>query len=269
MLKYITFLILLTSTVSCQNERHIKTLFDKSSDERDKYFMQLSKERKAYWFNKYVKEVGVDTTSGNTMENVEDAIHFADLNHDTFPDVIDESNLGVAPVLIYLTYKDSFRLIIDDNQSTFKEIHYSSDKTEIITQTLGMIDYFRGESIYVMSNDSIRLLKYRTRRLCTASPQTYFKAPLSIQTIESDVPLRENPRIDKAECCMEDGEKEYNKKDNILERFKKHSKALAWGESHDIYGQKWWLIEILSIEDPQYCGYRIGWMKATDTEVID
>ena len=67
MLKYVIFLTLLTFNASCQSERHIKTLFDKSSDDRDKYFMQLSKERKTYWFNKYVKEVGVDTTSGNTM----------------------------------------------------------------------------------------------------------------------------------------------------------------------------------------------------------
>jgi hypothetical protein len=269
MLKYIVFLTLLTFNASCQNERHIKTLFDKSNDERDKYFMQLSKERKTYWFNRYVKEVGVDTMSGNTMENVENAIHFADLNHDTFPDIIDESNLGVAPVLIYVTYKDSFRLIIDDNQSTLKEIHYSGDKTEIITQRLGMIDYFKGETIYKLTNDSISLVKYRTRRLCTTAPQTYFKAPLSIQTIGSDVPLRENPRIDKAECCREDGEKEYNKKDNILERFKKHSKALVWGEFHDILGQKWLLTEILSIEHLEYCGYRVGWMKATDTEETD
>jgi hypothetical protein len=268
LLKYLIFFTFLLSAASCQNERDIKSLFDTQDHERDKYFMQLSKERKAYWFNKYVKEVGVDTTSGNTMEDVKNAIHFADLNHDSFPDIIDESNLGIAPVLIYLTYQDSFRKIIDDDQSTFSEMRYFGNKTEIVTQTLGMIDYFQGESLYILASDSIHLVKYRTRRLCTMPPQTYFKAPLSIQTLQSDTPLRENPRIAVGECFMEDGKQELKLSDNILERFKKDTHGLAWGESHDMNGQKWWLVEILSIEEPEYCGYRVGWMKAADVEII-
>jgi hypothetical protein len=269
MLKYLIFLTCLTSVASCQNERHIKNLFDEQSYENNRFVMNLSKEQKAYWFNKYVKEVGVDTTSGNTMENVENAIHFADLNHDTFPDIIDESNLGISPVIIYLTYQDSFRKIIEDGQSTFKEIRHSGNKTEIVTQTLGMIDYFQGESLYILASDSIHLVKYRTRRLCTTPPQTYFKAPLSIQTLESETPLRENPRIAIGECFMEDGKQAHKLSDNILERFKKHTHGLAWGESHDSNGQKWFLIEILSVEDPEYCGYRVGWMKASDVVEID
>jgi hypothetical protein len=276
MLKYLVFLTILSSAASCQdeqlinqNERPIKSLFDKQDDARDKYFMVLPKERKAYWFNKYVKEVGVDTLSGQTMEDVENAIHFADLNHDTFPDIIDESNLGIAPLLVYLTYQDSFRQIIDDGLSRLKGIRYLGNKTELITRTLGMIDYFQGESLYVLESDSIHLVKYRTRRLCTTPPQTYFKAPLSIQTLESETPLRENPRITIGECFMEDGKQAHNLSDNILERFKKRSHGLAWGESHDTNGQKWLLIEILSANYPEYCGYRVGWMKATDVVEID
>ena len=65
---------------------------------------------------------------------------------------------------------------------------------------------------------------------------------------------------------MDNGDKEYHLSDNILERFKKHTHGLAWGESFDVYGQKWWLVEILSIEYPQYHGYMVGWVKAIDVE---
>jgi hypothetical protein len=269
MLKFLIFFALLTFVVACQKERHIKTLFEKSNADRDKYFMELSKERKAYWFNKYVNEVGVDTMSGHIMEDVGNAIHFADLNHDTFPDIIDESNLGISPVIIYLTYQDSFRKIIDDSQSTLKEIRYTGNKTEIVTKRVGMIDHFKGETIYMLANDSIHLVKYRTRRSCTDSPQVYFKTPLSIQTLAPNTPLRENPVVAKGECYREKGDKEYHLSDNILERFKKHTHGLVWGETYDINGQKWWLVEILSVEYPEYCGYRVGWMKAADVEEID
>jgi hypothetical protein len=269
MLKYLIFFTLLSSVASCQNARDIKPLFDTEDHKRDKYFMQLSNERKAYWFNKYVKEVGVDTTSGNTMEDVENAIHFADLNRDTFPDIIDESNNGISPVIIYLTYQDSFRKIIDDDQSTFREMRYLGNKTEIVTQTFGMVDYFQGESVYLLANDSIHLVKYRTRRLCTDSPQVYLKTPLSIQALAPNTPLRENPVVAKGECYREKVDKEYHLSDNILERFKKDTHGLAWGESHDMNGQKWLLVEILSVEYPKYCGYRVGWMKAADVEEID
>jgi hypothetical protein len=273
MLKYIVLLSFLSCSAPNQKERHIKLFFEESSQERAHYFMQLSKEQKAYWLNRYVKEVGVDTMSGHSMEDVERAIFFADLNHDGYPDVIDESNLGIAPVWIHLSYRDSFRKIIDEAQSTLKEIRYLGDKTEIIIETMGMIDYFGGESIYMLSKDSVHLVKYRTRRLCTAAPQTYFKGPLSMQTLKSDVPLRENPKIGEGECHSEDSQqnmdKDYNDKDNILERFKQHTKALVWGESDDIYGNKWWLVEILSVEKTEYRGYMVGWMKATDVEIID
>jgi hypothetical protein len=268
MLKYIVFFILQTSIAFCQHERPMESLFDTQDYPRGKYFMQLSKERKAYWFNKYVKEVGVDTTSGNIMERVENAIYFVDFNHDSFPDIVDESNNGSSPVIIYLTYQDTFRKIIENDESTLREIRYLSGKTEIITQTIGMVDDFQGEAVYLLSNDSINLVKHRTRRLCTIPPQTYFKTPLSIQTLKSDTPLRENPIIGKGECFMDNGDKEYNLLDNILERFKKHKKGFAWGELHDINGQKWWLVEILSIEYPQHRGYMVGWVKATDVEVM-
>jgi hypothetical protein len=273
MLKYIVLLSFLSCSAHSQNERHIKLFMEESSQERDSFFMQLPKEQKTYWLNRYVKEVGVDTMSGHTMEDVERAIHFADLNHDGYPDVIDESNLGISPVWIHLSYPDTFRKIIDEAQSTLKEIRYLGDKTEIIIQTMGMIDYFGGESIFILSKDSVHLVKYRTRRLCTAAPQTYFKGPLSMQTIKSYVPIRENPKIGEGECYQEDGrmkfDKEYDEKDNILERFKLNSKGLVWGETGDVYGNKWLFIEILSVEKTEYRGYMVGWMKATDVEIID
>jgi hypothetical protein len=262
------FLILfkiMTILVFSQNERHIKFLFeDVSEKKRSKFFKKLTKNQEKYWYNKYLNVAALDTSANRTIEDLKQDIFFIDLNNDTFPEVIDESGLGIAPVLIYLNCKDSFKLLINEPESHFKEIIKKGNEIEIITSQFGMVYCYQGESNYLLKNDSIELIKKRFRECCIGLPNKLYKKPKYFKTLVADSALREDTEIGKTQCDVDGIDERQTKKDNIIARFPKETQATVWGEYYNHLGQKWLFVEILLDEKDKL--YRIGWMNADDLE---
>jgi hypothetical protein len=265
-MKYILcfFIQILPSLIFCQNERYIKTLFgNNNSGERRINFIKLPKPEAGYWYNLYFKQATLDTSSNRTIEDLKGNIYFIDLNKDELPDIVDESNGGSAPVLIYLNCKDSFKLIVEEDGSLLKEVIYKENETEIIIRIMGMVVPMEGEAIYILNKGSISLIKRRFKRDCTGYPKNFYENHKLIRTITENAALREDTKIGAGECFMDTGEgDEYNNKNNILQRLPMHSKGVAWGEFKDVLGEKWLLAEFLRDEKD----YQVGWIKADDIE---
>jgi hypothetical protein len=48
----------------------------------------------------------------------------------------------------------------------------------------------------------------------------------------------------------------------------KNTEGVAWGERFDAFGNKWWLVEILSKTEFRENFHQIGWMNVIDLEII-
>jgi hypothetical protein len=259
------FLILfqITATlVFSQNERHIKFLFeDVSEKKRSKFFKKLTTNQEKYWYNRWYK----DSTLSSNVTDSEARSYFIDLNNDTFPDKIYESYIGTPSVSISLNYGDSLKLINqEEGSSQFKEIIKKGHSTEIIISQRSMVFCDYVESIYLLKNDSIELIKKRLGECCISQPNKFFKKPRYFKTTITDCALREYAGMGVGKCSYNDREREQDKYDNTIVRFPKETPVTIWGESFNYFGQKWLFVEILLNE--KYKLYRVGWMNADDLE---
>lgn len=252
-----------------QAERHIKSLFDDTDTEKRRInFITFSKSEADYWYGLYFKQAEfLDTSSNRTIEDLKRSIHFIDLNKDKLPDVVDESNDGSSPVLIYLNCKDSFKLIVDENQAKLKEVNFKENETEIIIEIQEMVMPITGEARYILKKNATHLVKRLFKRDCTRHLGDFYDTSLNIKTILTDTPLREYAGIGAGRCFIDNGEgEEYNHKSNILMRLPKNSKGWAWGEKENTLGETWLLVEFLENETDK--DYQIGWINAKNVEII-
>ena len=251
------------NSLAGQNERHMKEFFKGISDKRkEKYFLKLPKSEQEHWYNQYFKAASLDTSSNRTVDDLKKEIYFIDLNNDKLPDIVDESSNGISPVLIYLNCKDSFKLLIEEQESRFKEITKKGGKTEIVTFMIGMVGEYRGESRYFLKNDSAVLIQKRLRQNCTEATKFYKKSKYA--TVKTDsTALREYAGVGGGECLLEGGYGEYNKNSNILMRLNLNTEVIIWGDAY-YEKQKWFLIEVLV--DKIEKEFRIGWVKQEDLE---
>lgn len=257
---------LILATLSSQNERHIKSLFEEMSyKKRGKIFLKLSKTQSEFWYKKYFEIAVLDTFSVNTIEEIKKNIHFVDLNNDTFPDVVDESNNGSSPVLVYLNDKGTFKMLIDEDESQLKTILKYKDRTEIITQRLGMVMAYTGEARYVFKDDSIKLLKRRFRQNCTVANKLY-RQSVRAKVKNDSTPFREYAGVGGGRCTLDSGEGEYNQSNNIMARLELGKEILIWGEFKNEFGQEWYLVEVLI--DEKYRKFEVGWVSKNDVKRV-
>ena len=252
-------LIFTVSTMWGQNVKHIRYLFDGFKEEFPK--MKLSNTQSDYWREKYKLSQQADTTSEST-----DEWSFIDINKDTIPDVVSVSELGLPSLYFYIGTQDSLKRIFEKEESYLSNIRYLGKNIEIVIQSAGMVDPYFEESIYRFTNDTLILVESRELRVCSFKPQVFYKTSKNIQTIKDTTSLRESPRIEIGKCSPEDTG--YSLGENIISKYSLNSKGRIWAESHDISGDKWYFVELLTQDKDDVKQYKIGWMNAEDAEEV-
>jgi hypothetical protein len=259
--------ILLSMDVNAQHVRHIKNLFKRANPDWSKLEWKLKDTDKLILFQRFTAIQGNDSLGYFGFDNDTNHVHFVNLNQDTFPDVIYETGLGVSPLYLFLRQKNTFKLLLGEDLSYLKEISYQNDTTIVILDVPPYIESIQSEITICLKQDKIISNSMRSMMDCMQEPQTYFESVIPIRTIIDDCPIRENARISKGECFYEDGDLEYNIRNNILRRYPQNTEGVAWGERFDAFGNKWWLVEILSKTEFRENFYQIGWMNAIDLEI--
>jgi hypothetical protein len=264
---YLTFLVL-SIDANAQQHRHIKNLFKRANPDWNKIELSLKKKDKNNLIEMFSRIPKIDSLNYFGFNNDVKNLHFVNLNQDKFPDVIYATSLGVSPIYFFLGKQDTFELLLYEDLSYLKEISYQNDTTIIILDVPPYIESIQSEITICLKQDKIISNSMKSMMDCMQEPQTYFKSSLPIRIILDDCPIRENARISKGECFYEDGDLEYNNRNNILRRYPKNTEGLAWGERFDAFGNKWWLVEILSKTEFRENFHQIGWMNAIDLEII-
>jgi hypothetical protein len=259
---------ILSISSNAQQFRHIKNLFKRANPDWSKLEWKLKDTDKLILFQRFTAIQGNDSLGYFGFDNDTNHVHFVNLNQDTFPDVIYETGLGVSPIYLFLGQKDTFKLLLREELSYLKEISYQNDTTIVILDVPPYIESTHYEITLFLNKNKIISKNERSRMVCMQEPQTYFESIIPIRTIIDECPTRENARISKGECYYEDGELDYNNRNNILRRYPQNTEGVAWGERFDAFGNKWWLVEILSKNDFVENFYQIGWINAIDLEII-
>jgi hypothetical protein len=257
---FITYaFIFAVSNVWGQDVKHIRYLFDGFKEEFPK--MKLSNTQSDYWRGKYKLSQQADTTSEST-----DEWSFIDINKDTIPDIVSVSELGLPSLYFYIGTQDSLKRIFEKWESNLSDIKYSGKNIEIVIQSAGMVDPYFEESIYRFTNDTLILIESRELRVCSFKPQVFYKTFKNIQTIKDTISLRESPRIETGKCSPEDTG--YSLGENIISKYLLNSKGRVWAESHDVGGDKWYFVELLTQDKHDIKQYKIGWMNAEEAEEV-
>jgi hypothetical protein len=273
---HIKSLILLSFTflsidANAQQFRDIKNLFKRANPDWNTLEWKLKDTTKNALFKRFIEISENDSLRYFGFHNDTTDVHFVNLNQDSFPDVVYETGLGVSPIYFFLGKKDTFNFLLYEDLSYLKEINYQNDTTIVILDVPPYVESIQSEITICFKKDRIISNSIRRMMDCMQEPQTYFKSNLPVRIIIEDCPIRENARISKGECFYEDGEEtkpEYNNINNILRRYPKNTEGVAWGERFDAFGNKWWLVEILSNNEFRENFYQVGWINALDLEII-
>lgn len=267
--------ILLCISIQSGEPEVFRFFSDEDRIDWNEYELKISRKDKEMYAGKLPKLFDYffnPESENHTQDDFIRNLHFMDLNNDRLIDIIYEGWGGGESdrVIIFLNENNKgFKKVFDDFQFV--------ESLEIINGRLSSItildfgccaEYVEYETKYKLNDNFDKSISYqRAKPNYVQAPKTLFKQPKQFVTMNDEYTLRSSPVINDTATFIYDAVG----KGNVIAKYPKNSKGMAWAEERDKEGRIWWLVEMYPVEklNENLIYYKdsipvreIGWMSS-------